>query len=151
MLLICCSSVTLFDDKDKWLWAEYLKKQYSVAHVKELMRTGRGLFVTESRAMTQYIANKYEGNGTDLILKDLIKLAIQMVWMDTKNQRFDPPFSKLIEATIEGKNSGQEVREYERKLESVLDVYEQRLKESKYLAGDFASPTRDALLEVHKG
>ncbi|KAI7747694.1 hypothetical protein M8C21_029032, partial [Ambrosia artemisiifolia] len=90
----------------------------------------------ESRAITQYIAYKYEGNGTDLILKDPIKLALQTVWMDTENQRFDPPFSKLIEATIEGKNGGQDVREYERKLESVLDVYEQRLKESKYLAGD---------------
>ncbi|KAJ0797154.1 putative glutathione transferase [Helianthus annuus] len=96
------------------------------------------LFVTESRAITQYIANKYEGKGTDLIMKDPIKLAIQTVWMDTENQRFDQPFSKLIEAAIEGNEGGgnKDVRDYERKLESVLDVYEQRLKESKYLGGD---------------
>ncbi|MFS7930924.1 putative glutathione transferase [Helianthus anomalus] len=91
----------------------------------------------ESRAITQYIANKYDGRGTDLIMKDPIKLAIQTVWMDTENQRFDQPFSKLIEAALEGNEGGnKDVREYERKLESVLDVYEQRLKESKYLGGD---------------
>ncbi|KAF5811121.1 putative glutathione transferase [Helianthus annuus] len=91
----------------------------------------------ESRAITQYIANKYDGKGTDLIMKDPIKLAIQTVWMDTENQRFDQPFSKLIEAAIEGNEGGnKDVREYQRKLESVLDVYEQRLKESKYLGGD---------------
>ncbi|KAJ0581829.1 putative glutathione transferase [Helianthus annuus] len=96
------------------------------------------LFVTESRAITQYIANKYDGKGTDLIMKDPIKLAIQTVWMDTENQRFDQPFSKLIEAAIEGNEGGgnKDVRDYERKLEGVLDVYEQRLKESKYLGGD---------------
>ncbi|KAI3800953.1 hypothetical protein L1987_29053 [Smallanthus sonchifolius] len=94
------------------------------------------LFVTESRAITQYIAHKYDGNGTDLIMKDPVKLAVQTVWMDTENQRFDPPFSKLIEAATQGNRVGQDVRQYEKKLESVLDVYEQRLKESKYLAGD---------------
>ncbi|KAK9055817.1 hypothetical protein SSX86_026902 [Deinandra increscens subsp. villosa] len=98
----------------------------------------------ESRAITQYIANKYEGKGTDLIMKDPIQLAIQTVWMDTENQRFDQPFSKLIEAAIEGDRSGQDVRQYEKKLESVLDVYEQRLTESKYLAGD-----RFTLADLH--
>ncbi|KAD3068654.1 hypothetical protein E3N88_36534 [Mikania micrantha] len=90
----------------------------------------------ESRAITQYIAHKYEGNGTDLILKDPIKLAIQTVWMDTENQRFDPPFSKLIKVALQENRGGQDVRQYEKKLENVLDVYEQRLTETKYLAGD---------------
>ncbi|XP_076889018.1 glutathione S-transferase APIC-like [Bidens hawaiensis] len=87
----------------------------------------------ESRAITRYIANKYEGKGTELITKDPIKLAIQTVWMDSETQRFDPHFLKLNQATMQG---GGDVREYENKLEKVLDVYEQRLRESKYLAGD---------------
>ncbi|XP_076922167.1 glutathione S-transferase APIC-like, partial [Bidens hawaiensis] len=89
----------------------------------------------ESRAITRYIANKYEGKGTELIIsKDPIKLAIQTVWMDAETQRFDPHFLKLIEATMQ--QGGGDVREYENKLEKVLDVYEQRLRETKYLAGD---------------
>ncbi|XP_071719018.1 glutathione S-transferase APIC-like [Rutidosis leptorrhynchoides] len=89
----------------------------------------------ESRAITQYIANKYAGTGTDLILTDQNKLAIQTVWMDVENQRFDLPFSKLLEMKTQGNNisGGQE---FEKKMMNVLDVYESRLTESKYLGGD---------------
>ncbi|MFS7930929.1 putative glutathione transferase [Helianthus anomalus] len=98
----------------------------------------------ESRAITKYVAEAYADKGTDMVLKDPEKLAIQTMWMEVEGQKFDPTSSKLgwelyfkqmfgltDEAVVAraGDKGGQ-------KLEDVLDVYEQRLTESKYLGGD---------------
>ena len=87
------------------------------------------------------MAETYADKGTCLIFKDPKKSAIQSVWMEVENQKFDPAASKLSwELTfkpIYGKKTNEAVvAEFEKKLESVLDVYEQRLTESKYLGGD---------------
>ncbi|KAK9048477.1 hypothetical protein SSX86_026904 [Deinandra increscens subsp. villosa] len=98
--------------------------------------------VFESRAITQYIARTYADKGTDLMMKDPKKMAIQSVWMEVESQKFDLPSHKLtIELYVNVLRRGQEadealVAEFETKLADVLDVYELRLKESKYLGGD---------------
>lgn len=95
----------------------------------------------ESRAITQYIAHTYADKGNNLIINDPKKMAIVGVWMEVESQKFEPASSKLAweiafkpyfgmtpdEATVE---------EYENMLEQVLDVYEARLSDSKYLGGD---------------
>ncbi|KAF5800563.1 putative glutathione transferase [Helianthus annuus] len=95
------------------------------------------LTLFESRAITKYVARKYADQGTELILKDPIQMAIQTVWMEVENQKFDRASWKLMEIAMGRVRGGPElVAEYEKKLSDVLDVYEARLKENKYLAGD---------------
>ena len=69
-------------------------------------------------------------------MEDPSKLAIQTVWMDVENQRFDLPFSKLLEIGMQGTRSQEAGHEYEKMMFNVLDVYEARLKKSSYLGGD---------------
>ncbi|KAD3068655.1 hypothetical protein E3N88_36535 [Mikania micrantha] len=95
----------------------------------------------ESRAITRYAAEAYAGKGTDLISKDPMKSAIQAVWMEVEVQKYDPATSKLtwelFFKPMFGMTTDDEVvAEFEKKLEPVLDVYEQRLTECKYLGGD---------------
>ncbi|KAG9145743.1 hypothetical protein Leryth_011174 [Lithospermum erythrorhizon] len=97
----------------------------------------------ESRAITQYIAHTYADKGTPLITPhDPKKMAAQSVWMEVEAQQYDPSASKLmfelvIKPMFYGKPGDEAlIKEYETKLSNVLDVYEARLKESKYLGGD---------------
>ncbi|XP_024974233.1 glutathione S-transferase APIC-like [Cynara cardunculus var. scolymus] len=95
----------------------------------------------ESRAITQYIAHAYADKGNDLIIKDVKKMAIQSVWMEVESQKYEPATSKLIWELCLKPMWGMPVdeavaEENEKKLEDVLDIYESRLSESKYLGGD---------------
>ncbi|KAF2614837.1 hypothetical protein F2Q70_00009384 [Brassica cretica] len=98
----------------------------------------------ESRAITQYIAHRYEGQGTNLLQpdsKNLAHYAIMAMGMQVEAHQFDPLASKLawehVFKLIYGLTTDQAVvAEEEAKLAKVLDVYEARLKEFKYLAGD---------------
>lgn len=96
----------------------------------------------ESRAITQYIAQVYASNGIQLILQDPMKMAIMSVWMEVEGQKFEPPASKLTwELVIKpmiglGSTDDVIVKESEEQLSKVLDIYETRLTESKYLGGD---------------
>ncbi|KAI3506241.1 hypothetical protein L1887_28597 [Cichorium endivia] len=95
----------------------------------------------ESRAITQYIARTYADKGNDLIFKDPMKMAILMVWMEVESQRYEPVSGKLAWELVLKPMFGMTpdvmiVKENEKKLEELLDVYESRLSESKYLGGD---------------
>ncbi|KAJ0797156.1 putative glutathione transferase [Helianthus annuus] len=95
----------------------------------------------ESRAITKYVAEVYADKGTDLVLKDPKKLAIQTMWMEVEAQKFDPTSSKLgwelyFKQMFGLTTDEAVVADLEKKLEDVLDVYEQRLTECKYLGGD---------------
>ncbi|KAG5514262.1 hypothetical protein RHGRI_035612 [Rhododendron griersonianum] len=84
----------------------------------------------ESRAINLYIAHTYEDKGTQL-LYDGKKMAIASVWMDVEAHQFDPAASKLG-----GTVDAAAVQEKEAKLVQVLDIYEVRLAQFKYLGGD---------------
>ncbi|GJS02431.1 RNA-directed DNA polymerase, eukaryota, reverse transcriptase zinc-binding domain protein [Tanacetum coccineum] len=91
------------------------------------------LTLFESRAIAKYVAEAYADKGTCLILRDPKKSAIQSVWMEVENQKFDPATSKLSWELVFKPMFGQKtdetvVAEFEKKLENVLDVYEQRLE-----------------------
>ncbi|KAK9146913.1 hypothetical protein Sjap_006816 [Stephania japonica] len=94
----------------------------------------------ESRAITMHISHAYTSNGTPLITEGK-KMSIQGVWMEVEAHQFEPTTSKLawelVFKSIFGmKADAAVVAEHEKKLEAVLDVYEARLKESKYLGGE---------------
>lgn len=68
-------------------------------------------------------------------------MALVYVWMEVESQQFDPPASKLIwelkiKPMLGMTTDDTAVEENEGKLGKILDVYEARLKQSKYLAGD---------------
>lgn len=66
-------------------------------------------------------------------------MAILTMWMEIEAQQFDPPASKLTWEQVIKPLYGLEtdhtvVKENEANLEKVLNVYEKRLEESKFLA-----------------
>ncbi|KAK9084205.1 hypothetical protein Scep_030676 [Stephania cephalantha] len=94
----------------------------------------------ESRAITLHVSYSYNANGTPLITEDK-KMSIQGVWMEVEAHQFEPTTAKLawevVFKPMFGMTTDDEVVvESEKKLEAVLDVYEARLKESKYLGGE---------------
>ncbi|XP_048130325.1 glutathione S-transferase-like [Rhodamnia argentea] len=94
----------------------------------------------ESRAIAQYIAHAYKDKGTPLVCEGKL-MAIVSVWMEVEAHQFDTVVSKLQWELVYKPKSGMAtdvavVEENEAKLSKVLDVYEARLSQSKYLGGD---------------
>nr|XP_043619566.1 glutathione S-transferase PARB-like [Erigeron canadensis] len=107
------------------------------------------LTLFESRAITKYIEEAYPNKGTSLISKDVKKRAIQTVWGEVEALRYEPTSIKLVwELAVKPKRGliidEAIVKESESKLTEILDVYEARLKESKYLGGESFS-----LVDLH--
>lgn len=94
----------------------------------------------ESRAITQYIAQEFPDKGTQLTCPGK-PIAPLLVWKEVEALQFDPPSSKLnwelVYKSLFGMTTDPAaVEENEAKLAKVLDVYEARLSQTKYLAGD---------------
>ncbi|RZC92995.1 hypothetical protein C5167_028355 [Papaver somniferum] len=94
----------------------------------------------ESRAITAYIARKYK-SGTDLSRDDNMEASAMVgVWSEVESKQFNPAisaiiFEKLIKPLYLHQTPDQAIiDENLKKLELVLDVYETRLSNSKYLA-----------------
>ncbi|KAK1294078.1 putative glutathione S-transferase GSTF1 [Acorus calamus] len=102
------------------------------------------LTIFESRAMARYVAKKYS-SGTDLLRSGNPGEAAHVdVWLEAEAQHFNPPISTIVYHLVivpifGGVADEKVVEENTAKLEKVLDVYEERLSKSKYLAGDFFS------------
>ncbi|KAL3849776.1 hypothetical protein ACJIZ3_011658 [Penstemon smallii] len=95
----------------------------------------------ESRAITRYIAYAYADKGTPLFDQDPKKVAITSVWLEVEALKFDAAGSKLsfeilIKPLLGMTTDEGAVEQQQGQLASVLDVYEARLSESKYLGGD---------------
>ncbi|XP_077225497.1 glutathione S-transferase F13-like [Tasmannia lanceolata] len=102
------------------------------------------LTLSESRAITKYVATKYD-KGTDLLrLGNLKESAMVGVWLEVEAQTYNPPISVIVYQLVilpkfGGTPKEEVIKTNEEKLAKVLDVYEERLSKSKYLAGDFYS------------
>ncbi|XP_057965946.1 glutathione S-transferase-like [Malania oleifera] len=95
----------------------------------------------ESRAIIQYIAHKYKYSGTQFVCTDSKKMAIAGVWVEVEAHQFNPVAAKLTFELALKPLMGMTadlvvVEENELKLAKVLDVYEARLAQAKYLAGE---------------
>ncbi|KAL1213594.1 Glutathione S-transferase F6 [Cardamine amara subsp. amara] len=95
----------------------------------------------ESRAITQYIAHEYSDKGNQLLSLGSKNMAIMSMGMEIEAHEFDSVASKLaweqIFKVFYGMTTDQTVvEEEEAKLVKVLDNYEARLGESKYMACD---------------
>ncbi|KNA20153.1 hypothetical protein SOVF_055030 [Spinacia oleracea] len=102
------------------------------------------LTLFESRAMSSYIAEKYKDNGTTDLLRqgDLKEAAIVKVWMEVEAHQYNPSIQPIIYqhfvAPIQGNTPDQSIIDSNlEKLGKVLDIYDEKLKTTKYLAGDY--------------
>ncbi|CAH8283249.1 unnamed protein product [Eruca vesicaria subsp. sativa] len=95
----------------------------------------------ESKAITRYLAEQYRDVGTDLLPNDPKERAIMSMWMEINTNQFHPFASTLIRELIIKPYQGlatdfTSVQESEMKLSEVLNIYEARLGEFPYLAGE---------------
>ncbi|KAJ8512331.1 hypothetical protein OPV22_002765 [Ensete ventricosum] len=100
------------------------------------------LTLVDSRVICRHLAEKYVEQGNkDLLGSGTLERASIEQWLQTEAQNFDQPSSELVFnlafAPLLGLVPDEEVIERsKKKLGQVLDIYEQRLDETKYLAGD---------------
>jgi len=102
------------------------------------------LTLYESRAIIGYLAKKFQGQGTNFLGSTLSEEALVYQWCEVEGQSFNPPaFSictQILNVPMRGGSTDEAAVEMNvEKLEKVLDIYEERLSKSKYLAGDFFS------------
>ncbi|KAI3975259.1 hypothetical protein MKX01_033499 [Papaver californicum] len=103
------------------------------------------LTLFESRAITRYVSEKYEKTGIDLLRKANIKeAALVNQWIEIESQHYNtvilPIIYEIFVSPITGQSPDKTVIDANvEKLGKVLDIYEDRLSNNKYLAGDFYS------------
>ncbi|GMJ09318.1 glutathione S-transferase PHI 9 [Hibiscus trionum] len=102
------------------------------------------LGVTESRAIIRYHAEKYRSQWTELLGNTVEERGQVENWLEVEAHNFNPHIYNLtlqvmFSSKMEFSRDENVIRESEEKLSRVLDIYEERLSKSKYLAGDFSS------------
>ncbi|RLN35735.1 hypothetical protein C2845_PM03G05080 [Panicum miliaceum] len=95
-------------------------------------------FLEESRGICRYIAEKYEHQGYPFLLgKDALERASVEQWLHNEEHAFNPPSRALYcHLAFPLDEDGDDIDMHTRKLEEVLEVYEQRLSDSRFLAGN---------------
>ncbi|RDY08228.1 Glutathione S-transferase F10, partial [Mucuna pruriens] len=96
----------------------------------------------ESRAIIRYFGEKYKDQGTDLLGKTIEERGLVEQWLEVEAHNFQLPINNLVINVLfpplTGAPSDEKlIEESDQKLGKVLDVYEERLSKTKYLAGDF--------------
>ncbi|KAK9748514.1 hypothetical protein RND81_02G063000 [Saponaria officinalis] len=96
----------------------------------------------ESRAICRYISEKHANQGNIKLYgtNPLEKASIDQ-WLEAESQSFNPPTSALVfqlafAPRMKIKQDEALIKQSKAKLAKVLDVYENRLGDSRYLAGD---------------
>ncbi|XP_022756722.1 glutathione S-transferase F9-like [Durio zibethinus] len=87
---------------------------------------------------------KYKSQGTDLLGKTIEERVLEENWLDVEANIYNPPvFALTVQIMLSPKlgipPDENLIKESEEKLAKMLNVYEERLSKSKYLAGDFFS------------
>ncbi|KAG9153048.1 hypothetical protein Leryth_012306, partial [Lithospermum erythrorhizon] len=96
----------------------------------------------ESRSICRYICDKYSNQGNKKLYGTnyLEKASIDQ-WLEAEGQNFHPPSGALVfqlafAPRMNIKQDENLIKQNEAKLVKVLDLYEKRLGETKFLAGD---------------
>ncbi|KAJ7964399.1 Glutathione S-transferase [Quillaja saponaria] len=93
------------------------------------------------RAIIRYHATKYAGRGPNLLGSNLEERALVDQWLEVEAHNFNDMVYTLVLQLVILPKMGQPgdlalAHSCAQKLEKVFDVYEKRLSESTYLAGD---------------
>ncbi|XP_051189315.1 uncharacterized protein [Lolium perenne] len=107
------------------------------SHVPVPFDDGR-TFLEESREICRYIAETYEHQGYPFLLgKDSLERASIEQWLHHEEHNFNPPSRSLFcHLAFPLAEEDDDIDLQKRKLEEVLEVYEQRLGDSEFLAGN---------------
>ncbi|CAM8915925.1 unnamed protein product [Rhodiola kirilowii] len=96
----------------------------------------------ESRSICRYICDKYAASGNKNLfgLNPLAKASIDQ-WIEAEGQNFNPPSSVLVfqlafAPRMKIKQDDNLIQQNNTKLAKVLDVYDKRLEDNRFLAGD---------------
>ncbi|KAJ0966919.1 hypothetical protein J5N97_023836 [Dioscorea zingiberensis] len=98
--------------------------------------------LTDSREICRYVCTKFADSGNkNLFGMGALERASIMQWLQAEAQNFDPPSSELVfqlafAVPLGLKPDQARIAKSEKRLSKVLDVYDQRLAESEFLAGD---------------
>ncbi|KAK6939023.1 Glutathione S-transferase, C-terminal [Dillenia turbinata] len=118
---------------------EYLKIQ-PFGQVPAFQDDSISLF--ESRAICRYLCEKHGNRGNKNLYgtNPLVKASIDQ-WIEAEAQSFNQPSSALVFQLVFApkfkiKQDEGVIKQNEEKLSKVLDVYEKRLEESRFLAGE---------------
>ncbi|KAG0473142.1 hypothetical protein HPP92_014550 [Vanilla planifolia] len=99
----------------------------------------------ESRAICRYLCDKYADQGTTGLLGKkeggIVERALVEQWLEAEGQSFNLPSSVLVMNLAFAPRMGMKqdpdaIERHAGRLAKVLDVYDQRLGESRFLAGD---------------
>ncbi|KAH0456432.1 hypothetical protein IEQ34_014339 [Dendrobium chrysotoxum] len=101
--------------------------------------------LVESRAICRHVVDKFKKQGNrELLGEGSLERALIEQWLETEAQKFDPPSSELvfylsIAPTLPdylNRIETPSLDESKKKLEKVLKVYDQRLADNTFLAGN---------------
>ncbi|KAG2698244.1 hypothetical protein I3843_07G140800 [Carya illinoinensis] len=101
-----------------------------------------GICLFESRAICRYICEKYTDKGNKgLYGTNPVARASIDQWLEAEGQSFNPPSSVLVfqlafAPRMKIKQDQVVIKQNEEKLSKVLGIYEKRLGETRFLAGD---------------
>uniref|UniRef100_A0A0E0B5Z8 glutathione transferase n=1 Tax=Oryza glumipatula TaxID=40148 RepID=A0A0E0B5Z8_9ORYZ len=94
-------------------------------------------FLEESREICRYIAETYEHHGYPFLLgKDALERASIEQWLHHEEHAFNPPSRALFCHLAFPLDQEDDLEMQKAKLDEVLEVYEQRLSDSEFLAGN---------------
>lgn len=96
--------------------------------------------LVESRKICRHVAERYADQGyKELLGAGALERAAIEQWLQTEEHSFDPPCSDLVFSLAFDPNLDEEwvnSNSNKKELDKVLDIYEQRLSENQYLAGN---------------
>ncbi|XP_047329685.1 glutathione S-transferase PARB-like [Impatiens glandulifera] len=96
----------------------------------------------ESRAICRYVSEKFSNQGNrGLYGLNLVEKASIDQWVEAEAQSFNPPSSVLVfqlafAPMMKIEQDQGAIKQNEQKLAKVLDIYETRLGETRFLAGE---------------
>eukprot|EP00877_Chromochloris_zofingiensis_P015182 jgi/Chrzof1/9918/Cz04g20230.t1 len=122
---------------------DYLKLQ-PFGKVPAMEDSDEGVTMFESRSILRYLGKKFVDNAPELFPKDLKQCAAVDTWLEVEAQNFNPPANALVAQLVLNPILGQPVdtdvvAKNVQILEEVLDVYEKKLAERPYIAGQHFS------------
>lgn len=94
---------------------------------------------TESRAIIRYIADKFQGQGTSIYGKSAMERALVEQWLEVEAQNFNVACKDSLKYAASSPVDEEKLAQSLEKFGKVLDIYEARLSETEFLAGDFIS------------
>ncbi|KAF9891739.1 hypothetical protein FE257_003220 [Aspergillus nanangensis] len=122
----------------------YLNELQPFGKIPVLEDSETGVKIFESRAIAQYIATKYRGQGTELAPPetDLKAYALYQQALSIEQSYFDPLVSGIAYEKVfktrkgHGETDEARVKSLLSQLDLTLEGYERLLSKQKYLAGD---------------